>query len=227
MGTIGALAYRARAFLLLSCDAALADPVWQRLPAGSGQWPAAGLLAADRGACAGAGQAGLVVAAIGEDAGLEALQRAVPRILTEAASLAEAVSLAERLATAATSGCLGLADATGVALVEVVDGESRVEVTENGFLARSCPGLDEAMEEGNALGEIRGERMTAFLEGLYAWLPALDEDDVAARCRAVLRQEPILNPRTRASLYADLADGRVDLAIGDGPWQVERFGTRG
>lgn len=227
MGTIGAMAYRGRTFLLLNCDSALTNLTWQRLPVGAGNRSAAGLVAADRGTYAGASEAGLVVAAIGEDAGLGVLQGAVGRVLTEAASLTEAVSLAERLMTTATSGCLSLVDAVGVALVEVADREPRVEITEKGFLARSYPEPDEAIEEGIALGEIRCERMTAFLEGLYAWLPALDEDDVAARCRAVLQQEPILNPRTRASFFADLADGRVDLAVGDGPWQVERLGTRG
>ncbi|MFA6107844.1 MAG: hypothetical protein WDA75_03655 [Candidatus Latescibacterota bacterium] len=225
MGTIGALAHRGRAFLLLSCDGAPVGLVWQRLPA-LGRWLAAGLVDGDRGVYAGVNEAGVWVAAVGNLELGEAVRRAAAEVLTAAASLAEAVSFAERLMVDnLASGCLGLAEGGQVALVEVVHHEPRTEVTGTGFFARSSPEPDEAAEDSAPLGEIRCERLTAFLEQLYAWLPALDEEDVAARCWAVLRQEPILNPRTRASLFADVLDRRVDLAIEDGPWQSLRLGT--
>lgn len=225
MGTIGALAHRGRAFLLLSCDDVPADLAWQRLPT-PGRWPADGLVDGERGVYAGVNEAGVWVAAIGDLRRDEAVRRAAAEVLTAAASLAEAVSFAERLmATGSVPGCLALAEGGQVALVEVVGREPRTEVTGTGFFARSSLEPDEAAEDRPPLGEIRGERLTAFLEQLYAWLPALDEEDVAARCWAVLRQEPILNPRTRASLFADVLDRRVDLVLGEGPWQTLRPGT--
>ena len=66
--------------------------------------------------------------------------------------------------------------------------------------------------------------MVGFLQELYAWLPTLDSEDVVARCRAVLRQEPILNENTRSSFVVDVAEGRVDYLVGamggSGKWRT-------
>ena len=55
--------------------------------------------------------------------------------------------------------------------------------------------------------------------GPTSWLTFL-----FARCRAVLRQEPILNENTRSSFVVDVEVGRVDYLVGamggSGKWRT-------
>ncbi len=112
-----------------------------------------------------------------------------------------------------------LGDRERISVTEYFGGEVRSEVLQEGFLARanhSCLGvLDNETEESRR----RYERMVEFLQELYAWMPTLDGEDLIARCRAILRQEPILNENTRSSFVIDVEDRRVDYMVGSGRWQ--------
>ena len=78
------------------------------------------------------------------------------------------------------------------------------EIVEDGFLARANHSVLGVVDNETQDSVRRYERMVDFLQELYTWLPTLDGEDVLARCRAVLRQEPILNGNTRCSFIIDI-----------------------
>ncbi len=93
------------------------------------------------------------------------------------------------------------------------------EIVEDGFLARANHSVIGVVDNETQDSVRRYERMVDFLQELYTWLPTLDGEDVLARCRAVLRQEPILNGNTRCSFIIDVEGGQVDYLLGRGRWQ--------
>ena len=143
-------------------------------------------------------------------------------VLAQCASVEEGVARIEAYAALhpeVFGGNVMLGDRERISVTEYFGGEVRSEVLQEGFLARanhSCLGvLDNETEESRR----RYERMVEFLQELYAWMPTLDGEDLIARCRAILRQEPILNENTRSSFVIDVEDRRVDYMVGSGRWQ--------
>ena len=225
MGALGCLAGRGRAFVVLNCDGSPEALAWGKLPAGPGPWPAVGLLTADGTVRAGINAAGLVVVAIGPGA---TTSRSVVTALAQAGSIGEAVSLLTALLAADAcpgEGCFGLASAGQAAVVETVGGRACAVAIDSGRLARVAaePDAGHGVEPVSAI--VRHDYLTAFVEDLFAWMPALDDDDVATRCCTALRQPPIFTEVTGASLFIDAADRRVLLLVGDGPWHLVPSGS--
>ena len=148
-------------------------------------------------------------------------------VLADCAAVAEAVAKIEAYARQHPQmfgGNVMLGDCEQIAVTEYFGGDVRTEFATDGFLARanhSVLGVVDNETEGSVR---RYERRVGFLQELYAWLPTLDSEDVVARCRAVLRQEPILNENTRSSFVVNVAEGRVDYLVGamggSGKWRT-------
>ena len=143
-------------------------------------------------------------------------------VLTRCATVLEGVARIETYAEQhpeMLGGNVMLGDRERIAVLEYFGGEVKSEVVENGFLARANHSVLGVVDNDSEDSVRRYERMVDFLQDLYAWLPTLDGEDVLARCRAMLRQEPILNGNTRSSFVVDVEGGQVDYLLTRGRWQ--------
>ena len=143
-------------------------------------------------------------------------------VLTRCATVLEGVARIETYAEQhpeMLGGNVMLGDRERIAVLEYFGGEVKSEVVENGFLARANHLVLGVVDNDSEDSVRRYERMVDFLQDLYAWLPTLDGEDVLARCRAMLRQEPILNGNTRSSFVVEVEGGQVDYLLTRGRWQ--------
>jgi len=143
-------------------------------------------------------------------------------VLMRSADVAEGLSRVEAYAAEhpeMLGGNVMLGDRERIAVVEYFAGQVLSEIVEDGFLARANHSALGVVDNETQDSVRRYERMVDFLQELYTWLPTLDGEDVLARCRAVLRQEPILNGNTRCSFIIDVEGGQVDYLLGRGWWQ--------
>ena len=143
-------------------------------------------------------------------------------VLTRCADVEQALAQIEAYAVAhpeMLGGNVMLGDSEQIAVLEYFGGQVQSETMADGFLARANHSVLEVVDNKTEESVRRYERMVDFLQGLYAWLPTLDAEDVMAQCRAVLRQEPILNGNTRSSFVVDVEGGQVDYLVGEGRWQ--------
>jgi len=116
-------------------------------------------------------------------------------------------------------GNVMLGDANRISVTEYFGGKAQSEIVEEGFVARANHSIFGLIDNAGENSVRRYERMTEFLQNLWAWFPTLDQEDVIDRCRAVLRQPPILQESTRSSFVIDVQEKRVDYAVGGGPWK--------
>ncbi len=145
------------------------------------------------------------------------------KLLVDCSDVCSGLAQLERAvdqAPARSPGCVLLADIECIALVDYAAGQTTWETRERGFLLRDTDGSagppDASSEE-----TLRGEQMRQRVEELYAWLPMLDEEDVAERARAILQQEPIWQPHTVLSVFVDVEVGRVHWCRPGTPWQTD------
>ena len=147
-------------------------------------------------------------------------------VLTRFSDVPTAVAHVEAYAQAHPGmfgGNVMLANPRHLSVTEYFGGEARSEMLEEGFLARANHSVLGVVDNVAENSVARYARMTGFLEDLYPQLPDLDRETVIARCKAALREAPILNPNTRSSFVIDIQERRVDYKIGDGAWQTFRF----
>ncbi len=117
-------------------------------------------------------------------------------------------------------GHVALGTSECIAVLEYGGGHVEHEVITHGFVAKSDCCQLEIVDGAGQKNEPSYGRMVEFAEGLYAWLPTLDGEDVVERCRAVLRQEPLCDESTSSSAVIEVGDGRVDYLLGSGRWQT-------
>ena len=123
-------------------------------------------------------------------------------------------------------GNVMLADANTLSISEYFGGRVHSEIIEHkGYLVRANHSLFGLLDNATDDSVRRHERMTEFLQELYAWAPVLDREDILNRAKTVLRQEPILNDHTRSSFVIDIQAHQVDYKIGNSPWQTFCFNT--
>ena len=138
-------------------------------------------------------------------------------VLAECAVVDEAIAKIEAYAgqhPEMLGGNVMLGDREQIAVTEYFGGAARTEIVADGILARANHSVLGVVENVTESSIRRYDRMVDFLQELYAWLPTLDGEDAVARCRAILRQEPILNEYTRSSFVVDVAERRVDYLVG-------------
>ena len=138
-------------------------------------------------------------------------------VLAECAVVDEAIAKIEAYAgqhPEMLGGNVMLGDCEQIAVTEYFGGAARTEIVADGILARANHSVLGVVENATESSIRRYERMVGFLQEFYTWLPTLDGEDAIARCRAVLREEPILNENTRSSFVVDVAEGRVDYLVG-------------
>ena len=230
MCTIGALTQNGRTFLLKNFDYPPAPTGWAYFDTFDGGFPHFALVDHhQQGLNSGLNARGLALQisrskCIGKETPEREELRTVlnAEVLTRCAGVEEAVVRIEEYAAAhpeMLGGNVMLGDAQRISATEYFGGLVETEVLEEGFLARANHSLLGVVDNATEDSVRRYERMVDFLQGLFAWLPTLDGEDVVARCRAVLRQEPLLNGNTRSSFVVDVEDGRVDYVVGEGRWQ--------
>ena len=231
MGTMGAIANGDKTLMLMNLDRAPAAERWAFLPGSGTDHRHFALLAHGRqGVDSGLNEAGLALQTSGSrHDGPDAPGRDEPgtvlhgQVLAACRTVAAGVAMIEAHAQR-HPGMLGghvmLAEAGSIAVIEYPGGRAVAETTANGYLARADHSLLGAADEATADRVVRYERMVEFLQELYAWFPALDSDDVVARCRTFLRQEPVLSPHTSTSLVMDVDDRRVHYMVGEEAWRV-------
>jgi hypothetical protein len=146
-------------------------------------------------------------------AGFSCVQPAVERIEAFAAEHPEMLG-----------GNVMLADAETISVTEYFGGQVRSQVIEKkGYLVRANHSILGLLDNATQDSVRRYECMAEFLQELYAWGPVLDREAIIARCKAVLRQEPILNANTRSSFVIDIQERQVDYRVGNAPWKTFRF----
>ena len=120
-------------------------------------------------------------------------------------------------------GNVMLADPQHISVTEYFGGKAQSQILEEGFLARANHSTFGVVQNVGENSAARYTQMKGSLENLYPQLPNLDRETVIARCKAILREPPILNPNTRSSFVIDIQERRVDYMIGDGDWETFRL----
>jgi len=230
MCTIGAVIHKGRTFLLKNFDYPPVPTGWAHFTTFDGGFPHFALVDHDQqGVNSGLNDQGLAV----QISRSKCLADVTPEreelrtvlngeVLTRCATVIEGVARIETYAVQhpeMLGGNVMLGDRQQIAVLEYFGGQVKSEVVENGFLARANHSVLGVVDNGNEDSARRYERMVDFLQDLYAWLPTLDGDDVLTRCRAMLRQEPIMNGNTRSSFVVDVEGGQIDYLLAKGPWQ--------
>lgn len=223
MYTMAALVQNGRTFLLQNFAATVSQAQWdyvgaddERLPrfalaAGGGEWVDAGLNGGGLALLRGGGLAGEGAAFAGQ---VLSLCRDVGTALDQ---ISRWVSLNPNM----PAGHIMLGDSECVAVLEHGGGRVQHEVVTDGFVVRSDYSQFGLVDNGTQNSELRYERLLEFTEGLYAWMPTLDGEDVVERCCAVLRQEPLCSEATSSSAVIEVGDGRVDYF--SDRWQTHRL----
>jgi len=116
-----------------------------------------------------------------------------------------------------------MADRKIITIMEYNDGKSRSEEVSDGYLARANHSIFGLMDNAQEGSIVRYEEMDKFVGGLHSEIEDLDNEEVIALCREVLRSPPILNSSTRSSFSICIELRRVDYMVGDGPWRVFQF----
>ena len=150
-------------------------------------------------------------------------------VLSRFAAVEEAVPYIEtcaRLHPEMMGGNVMLADGDRISVTEYFGGEARSEIQEEGFLARANHSRLGVVKNGTENSLMRYETMAGFLEELHSQLAELDREEIIARCRQVLRADPLLRDSTRSSFVIDVQERRVDYVVGRGSWQTFRFAEK-
>ena len=215
MYTIAALVQNGRSFLLRNSAANTSQTQWQYSATREALLYGAQMTSADVQVGAGVSRAGLALLS-SADIFVEkeqALGAVFARTLSTCGDVSTALGQAVEGISALADMPYGhalLADGTRIAMLEYGGGQVEHEIVSNGFVVRSEHLPPEGDDRAKENGELRYERMMEFAEGLYAWMPTLDGEDVVERCRAVLRQEPLCSETTSSSVVIEVGDGRVD-----------------
>ena len=222
MYTMAALVQNGRTFLLR--NAVVKAPVeWRTYLGDEGEVPyCAQVTGAAARIDAGLNREGLALLSGAASATDDLVDAALARVLSQCRDVKTALAqIIECLAPRCElpSGHILLADAACVAVLEYGDGQVAQEIVADGFVARSDRALMQPSAGPLEKSEVRCERMVEFVEGLYAWMPTLDGEDVIERCRAVLRQEPLCDAAATSSVVVEIEDRRVDY-LEAGRWQT-------
>lgn len=121
-----------------------------------------------------------------------------------------------------TGGNALLADKRRIAVVEHFGRKARSKSTTEGFFFRANHSVfgvvDNAYADDDSVA--RHQVMNDFLKKLYKDMPRLNREDIRKQCKAMLREKPVLNRRTRGSMVIDIESGRVDYCIGKTAWRT-------
>lgn len=112
-----------------------------------------------------------------------------------------------------------LADECHIAVVEYFAGKTQSEILEEGYIARANHSIFGLVENCGEHSRLRYCRMEGFLADLYPKLPELSREEIVERCRALLRDKPLLQDSTRSSFVIDIQNRRVDYMIEQGKWR--------
>jgi hypothetical protein len=223
MYTMAALVQNGRTFLLRN-TVVKAPGEWRAYLGEAGEVPYCALVtgAAER-IDVGLNREGLALLCGASPATDDLVHAALARALSQCRDVKTALAqITECLAPPCelSPGHILLADGTCVVALEYGAGQVEQEIVADGFIARSDRAAMQSSGSPLQKSEVRYERMVEFVEGLYAWMPILDGEDVIERCRAVLRQEPLCDAAAISSVVVELEDGRVDYLF-----EVERWQT--